>query len=151
MDTTSVWQAIGAISVGDLAAWIAVIVAIIAFICAGAIKLYKIFEKYKKLKDDDKAKTNLLVKHDKILDEIDLSLKGIQKSLDEQKEVNLKQLRYSIVHVCEKALAENQISAAKLKTLEEMFEEYTDIFHANGYVKTLVEKARTLPVIGKLD
>lgn len=32
-----------------------------------------------------------------------------------------------------------------------MFEEYTTIFHGNGYVKTMVYKVRELPVKGKLD
>ena len=35
--------------------------------------------------------------------------------------------------------------------LKQMFEEYTKVFHANGYVKTLVMKTRQLPVVGKLD
>ncbi len=32
-----------------------------------------------------------------------------------------------------------------------MYDEYTEIFHGNGYVKTLVMRVRELPIIGKLD
>ena len=32
-----------------------------------------------------------------------------------------------------------------------MYEEYVEIFHGNGYVKTLMERVRKLPIVGKLD
>ena len=38
-----------------------------------------------------------------------------------------------------------------LRSLEELYEEYTRIFNGNGYVKTLVMKVRALPVVGVLD
>ena len=44
-----------------------------------------------------------------------------------------------------------EISINKLRSLEEMYEEYVEIFHGNGYVKTLMERVRKLPIVGKLD
>ena len=78
-------------------------------------------------------------------------MKDIKKSLDEQKEVNLKQVRYNIVHACDDAISAGAISAGKLRSIEEMYEEYTSIFHGNGYVKTMVLKARQLPISRQLD
>jgi hypothetical protein len=75
----------------------------------------------------------------------------MNKSLDEQKEVNLKQIRHTIVHTCEDALEKGEISINKLRSLEEMYDEYVDIFHGNGYVKTLVMRVRKLKIVGKLD
>lgn len=82
---------------------------------------------------------------------INAMLEKIQLSLDEQRDVNLKQIRHTIVHTCEDALERGQISINKLRSLEEMFDEYTGIFHGNGYVKTLVTRVRELEIIGKLD
>ena len=109
-----------------------------------AIKEYeKRLSKYTKL--------NIIEVADCGIEEIDKSLKTMNKSLDEQKEVNLKQIRHTIVHTCEDALEKGEISINKLRSLEEMYDEYVDIFHGNGYVKTLVMRVRKLKIVGKLD
>ena len=151
MDGSSVWEFLSSIPTGTVVAWIAAISTIIALICTGAIKLYKIFVKYTKLKDKNEEQKRLIEQHDKILSELNDSLKKITLSLEEQKEVNLKQTRHAIVHTCDDAIAKGEISAGKLRSLEEMYQEYVDIFHGNGYVKTLMFKVRDLPVNGKLD
>lgn len=151
MDTKSVWDLLSSIPIGTIVAWIVVICAIITALCTGTIKLYKIFTKYKEMKDKDKKQTEVIENHEKILCEIDKSLKTMNKSLDEQKEVNLKQIRHTIVHTCEDALEKGEISINKLRSLEEMYDEYVDIFHGNGYVKTLVMRVRKLKIVGKLD
>ena len=151
MDTKSVWDLLSGIPVGTIVAWIAVICAIIAALCTGTIKLYKIFTKYKEMKDKDKKQTEIIESHDATLKAIDETLQSIQKSLDEQKDVNLKQIRHTIVHTCEDALEKGEISINKLRSLEEMYEEYVEIFHGNGYVKTLVMRVRKLKIVGKLD
>ena len=79
------------------------------------------------------------------------SLAKINKRLDEQSDVNLKQVRHTIVHTCYDAIAAGEIQVGKLKSLEEMFDEYLNVFHGNGYVKSLVERVRKLPVVGSLD
>jgi DNA gyrase/topoisomerase IV subunit A len=146
------------IQVGQIVAWFAVISTIVTALCTGTIKIYNIFLKYKAAKDKDEIQEKriseqqeVLDKHEKTFEEIRDSLAQIKESLNVQKDVNLKQVRHTIVHTCEDALDKGEISINKLKSLEEMFEEYTDIFHGNGYVKTLVSRVRKLPIVGKLD
>lgn len=150
-DTQSIWEFLSGIPIGTIVAWIIVICAIISALCAGTIKLYKIFTKYKEAKDKDEKQQKVIESHDETLKEIEKSLMAIQKSLAEQKEVNLKQIRHTIVHTCEDALDKGEISINKLRSLEEMYDEYVEIFHGNGYVKTLVTRVRKLKIIGKLD
>ena len=150
-DTQSIWELLSSIPIGTIVAWIIVISAIIAALCAGTIKLYKIFTKYKEMKDKDEKQQKLIESHDDALKEIEKSLLEIKKSLDEQKEVNLKQMRHTMVHTCEDAINKGEITINKLRSLEEMYDEYVEIFHENGYVKTLMIKVRKLKIVGKLD
>ena len=150
-DTQSIWELLSGIPIGTIVAWITVICAIIATLCAGTIRLYKVFTRYKEAKDKDEKQQKIIESHDDTLREIEKSLSAIQKSLEEQKEVNLKQIRHTIVHTCEDALDKGEITINKLRSLEEMYDEYVEIFHGNGYVKTLVMRVRKLKIIGKLD
>lgn len=151
MDTKPVWDWLSGLQLGTVVAWILVISAIIAALCAGTIKLYKTFEKYKEAKDKDEKQEKIIESHENTLKEINSTLAKIQESLNEQKDVNLKQIRHTIVHTCEDALERGEISINKLRSLEEMFDEYTEVFHGNGYVKTLVTRVRELKIVGKLD
>lgn len=151
MDTQSIWDLLSSIPIGTVVAWVIVICAIISALCAGTIKLYKAFEKYEEVKDKNEKQEKIIEVHEKTIEEIGKALTEIKKSLDEQKEVNLKQIRHTIVHTCEDALDKGEISINKLRSLEEMYDEYIEIFHGNGYVKTLVARVRELPIIGKLD
>ena len=149
--TSSIWELLGNIPVGTVAAWIAVLIAIVSAICAAVLKLYKVFLKYKEAKDKNEANERAIHEYGEVLKEVRESLNRLEFKFKEQEEINLKQLRRDIVDICDDALAMGKISAEKLKLLEELFEEYTSVFHANGYVKTLVVKARKVPVEGKLD
>lgn len=151
MDNSSAVEALSSITVGQIIAWFSVLTAIITAICTGTIKMYKLFTKYREAKDRNEKQDEIIKSHDATLKEIDATLQEIRKSLDEQKDVNLKQVRHTIVHTCEDSIDRGEISINKLRSLEEMYEEYTDVFHGNGYVKTLVEKVRQLKVVGKLD
>lgn len=152
MDTQSVWQLLSGISVGQVVAWVVALATIVTSICTGTIKLYKVFTKYKEAKDKDETQREIIEAHDQTLRDIQTALSSIQKSLDEQKEVNLKQVRYTIVHTCEDAIDRGEISINKLRSLEEMYEEYIDIFHGNGYVKTLITRVRKeAKIVGKTD
>lgn len=151
MDTQSVWDWLSSLQIGTVVAWIIVIFTIIVALCAGTIKMYKIFVKYKEAKDKDSKQEQIIENHDNTLKEINDTLKTIQKSLNEQKDVNLKQIRHTIVHTCEDAIEKGEISINKLRSLEEMYDEYVEIFHGNGYVKTLVTRVRELKIVGKLD
>lgn len=149
MDTQPIWDSLSGITIGQIVAWITVFLAIISALCTATIKLYKVFTKYKEMKDKEKKQETIIETHDKTLNEIKDSLQEIKQSLIEQKEVNLKQTRHTIVHTCEDCLEKGEISINKLRSLEEMYAEYVDVFHGNGYVKTLVERTRALKIVGK--
>ena len=142
MNTNEVWDILSNLSIGTVVAWISVICAIIAAICTAAIKLYNIFEKYKKSKDKTAKQEEVIAQHNEAFAEIRAQLKSISEALNEQKEVNLKQVRHTIVHTCEDALERGEMSTNKLQSLEEMYEEYIDLFHGYGYVKTLMTRVR---------
>lgn len=151
MDAKPFWDFVSSISFGTVVAWVLGISAIITALCAGTIKLYKLFTKYKEAKDREQEQEGIIKNHDATLRDIDKTLREIKVSLEEQKEVNLKQIRHTIVHTCEDALDKGEISINKLRSLEEMYDEYVKIFHGNGYVKTLVMRVRKLKIVGKLD
>lgn len=151
MDTKSVWEILAKIPIGTIVAWGSVIIAIIAIIGRFAVKLFGIYKKYSEVVDENDRQKRTIELHETVLDEIKDSLEDIKESLDEQKGVNLRQLRYTIVHTCDEAISSGEISAGKLKSLIELYDEYVDVFNGNGYVKVMVNKAKELPVIGKLD
>lgn len=144
MDTQQVWSVLGQIPVGHIIAWGAAICSVLVTLYKTISKAYAFFTKYKQIKDENERQSRLIDEHDKLLQEI-------KKSLDEQRDVNLKQIRHELVHTCDDALSIGYISAWKLRSLEEMYEEYRIVFNGNGYVRTLIEKTRSLPVHGTLD
>lgn len=148
MDTEPIIEVLSNIKIGTVISWIIVIGSLIAFISTAAIKIYKLIIKTHESIEENESFKEMVKKHDGQLQEITNVLTSIRNSLDEQRNVNLKNIRHVIVHVCEEAITSGEISACKLKSLEEMFDEYTNVFHGNGYVKTLVIKVRELPVIG---
>lgn len=151
MNVDEIWNLLSGITIGSIVEWCIVLGCIISTICAGAIKLYKVFHKYTDMKDENNELKQLVQKHDRCLNNIETCLKNIQNSLSEQKEVNLKQVRSTIVHICDEAIANNTITAGKLKSLEELYEEYVTLFHGNGYIKVLVDRVRELQIIGKIE
>ena len=84
-------------------------------------------------------------------DDIYKILGDINKKLDKQDQVGLKKIRHSIVRAGESALEKGYITVRELRSLEEMYEEYVNTYHQNGYVRTLMVKVRALRVVGKLD
>lgn len=150
MDTKSIWDMLAGISMGTVVAWIIVLSTILTIVSSVAIRLYRLFSKYKNLKDENEEQKKLLQEHEQVLSKIDKTLESIKLSLDEQRDVNLKQIRHVIVDICSDAIKDEYIGVNKLRILEEMYSEYVDVFHGNGYVKTLVSKVRKLPVKGEI-
>jgi len=142
MDTKDVWEVLAQIPIGVLVAWVLVIITLIATIIAGIVRLYKVFTKVREVQDENEKYKAKIDGQEEKLDKILDDLNQIKKDLDEQKDVNFKQVRYNIVHTCDNAIAKGEISAGKLRSLEEMYEEYTDVFHGNQYVSTLMHKVR---------
>ena len=71
MDTKSVWDFLSRISVGQIVAWASVLIAIITALCAGTIKLYKVFTKYEEIKRKDREEQKIIENHDAILKKIE--------------------------------------------------------------------------------
>ena len=151
LETQPIWAMLAEVKVGTLLAWAAVIIAVITALVKGTTKIFEVFAKYKKLKEDNEKQSKLLKEHDETLDKINESLKSINDALNEQKDVNLKQIRYTIVHTCYDAMAAGEIQIGKLKSLEEMYDEYINVFNGNSYVTGLVKRVRDLPIVGTLD
>ncbi len=78
-------------------------------------------------------------------------LDKIIEQLEKKDSLDFKKLRHSIVQAGESYIEKGQITIRQLKTLEDMFEEYTTNYNGNSYVSTLMTKVRMLPVIGKLN
>ena len=116
MDTKSVWEFLAKIPIGTIVAWGSVIIAIIAIVGRFAVKLFGIYKKYSEVVDENNRQKRTIELHETVLDEIKDSLDEIKESLDEQKGVNLRQLRYTIVHTCDEAISSGEISAGKLKS-----------------------------------
>lgn len=177
MDTQPIWDSLSAIPVGTIVAWVTVIAAIVSAIWFVIMKLFKVFAKYQNIREREEEQTRLLAAHDELLsdirdelikisgsihndilaehDELLSEVKGelvkINDSMDEQKNVTLAQLRYSITRACREAMDDGHISTVKLEALEGMFDQYEHVFNGNGYVKTIMEKTRELPVINVIE
>ena len=151
MNTDDVINILSSISIGTIISWIMVIASIIGSIGFLFIEVYKAFEKSQQIKDENDLFKNMVKDHDTQLKTIIEKLDNISLSMEEQNRLNLKNLRHSIVRAGEEAISDGEISIRKLKSLEEMYDEYSNKYHANGYVKTLMNKVRQLEVIGALD
>ena len=150
METSDVIRTLSSIPVGTIIAWGAVIVGIITAIITVTIKLYKIFDKTHKMKEENLEFRQMVKKHEEQLGLINEKLSSIQENLSKRDEIDLKNMRYQIVRAGEEYVSVGHVTIRQLRSLEELFEEYHDK-HGNGYVTTLMRKVRSLPVIGKLD
>jgi len=157
MDTKSVWDFLSGISIGTIIAWIAVIGAIITFLCTGTVKLYKWFTKYKEMKDENERFKNTLQGNSEKIDEMCETINKIYDEFEAQKQINYKQVRHSIVRTCDEAIRTERISANKYKSLMEMYEEYITVFadlKPNGYVHKMIDRVsdpNQVTIIGQLD
>lgn len=150
METSDVIRTLSSIPIGTVIAWGAVIVGIITAIITVTIKLYKIFDKTHKMKEENLEFRQMVKKHEEQLGLINEKLSSIQENLSKRDEIDLKNMRYQIVRAGEEYVSIGQVTIRQLRSLEELFEEYHNR-HGNSYVTTLMRKVRSLPVIGKLD
>jgi hypothetical protein len=150
METSDVIRTLSSIPIGTIIAWGTVIVGIITAIITVTIKLYKIFDKTHKMKEENLEFRQMVKKHEEQLRLINEKLSSIQENLSKRDEIDLKNMRYQIVRAGEEYVSVGQVTIRQLRSLEELFEEYHNR-HGNSYVTTLMRKVRNLPVIGKLD
>lgn len=151
MQTQTVIDQLANVPIGTIIAWVVVVAGILTTVSAVTIKLYKAFSKYREKADEYEGLKNDLKSHATTLHEMSNILIKIQSEMQEQVDVNRNQVKHSIVVACDKALSEGRISAGALESLMDLFGEYTDVFHGNGYVKALVDKVLRLPVTGRLE
>ena len=163
MDTNSVWELLSSISIGTVVAWVTVICAIIGVICTGTIKLYKIFTKYKNVKDEENELRTNVANHEEQLIEIKQQLEAmnqnisqqfsdIKGTLNEQRGTKIKELRHSIPDSGERALSDGKITVRQWTSLHEMCDEYINKYNQNSYVLSLMNKVdRDVTIIGRLD
>lgn len=146
-----IWETLMKLPVGTIVGWGVVIMGIIGVIYTGAIKVYKVFKHYESVKKENEEQKLKILEHEKLIDDVNNSLEEIKKVLLTQKEASLHHLRYTIAQACDEAIRQGEISAGKLASLEELYSEYVDVFHGNGYIRTMMRKVRELPVIGSID
>lgn len=163
MDTNSIWELLSSISIGTVVAWIMVICVIIGVICTGTIKLYKVFSKYKSVKDENENLKQNVEKHEEQLHRFEEQLESmnqnineqfseIKDALNEQRETKIKELRHNITVSGEKALADKEMTVRQWSSLHEMVDEYMNKYKQNSYVASLMLKVdRDVAVIGRLD
>ena len=108
--TQTVIETLSLIPVGTIIAWLLVITGIITTIITVSIKLYKVFEKTHKLKEDNNEFRKKVYKHDEQLKDIQHSLHKIQETMNKQEKHDLKKLRYSLVRAGEEYVSKNQIT-----------------------------------------
>lgn len=149
MNEKEAWEFLSQIPVGTIVSWVILICIIITFFGMLAIKLYKLFEKTKKIQDENNDFKTLVYKHEEALD-------WIVSELKDSKRRELKKLRHSIVRAGEEALSKESITVREFRSLEELYATYSEFKDddgkpANGYVHTLMDKVRKIQVIGRLD
>lgn len=147
MDTQSVWDVLSAIPIGTIVAWVVVILAIITAICTAAVKLYKVFSKYKELKDRNEKQIAQIQQHEELLKEINSVVESIKKTIMEEKEVQGRRLRHDITKRCNRAIEDGHITLSMLKSIDEMFEDYDKVYKQNHWVHQLVDKVHILNII----
>ncbi len=151
MEVTSIWQMLSDIKIGTLIAWTMVIIAIFTTVARVIKNAYASISKYKEMKEMNEHQSKTLDEHEKYFKEIKESLEKIDKSLAEQKTINLKYTRHILVDGCCAAIVAGNIQNEQLASLEEIYEEYRTVFNGNAYVGGLMERVRALPIVLSKD
>lgn len=108
--------------------------------------------KFDKREHDHWAESKV-IRHDleeKVVN-LDVKIDMILQQLQKKESLDFKKLRNQIVELGEAAIERGHISIRKLKSLEELYAEYTDKYDGNSYAETLMVKVRKLDVVGKLN
>ena len=147
MTQNDVIELLSSISIGTIIAWI---VATAIGVCF--IKLYKLFEKTHIVKEENNDLKQMVKDHDEAMKEIRQELSDIKETLAEQDKTTLKSMRHDIIKTAESAIVRGTISIREYRSLYELYEDYHDERHGNGYVTSLMKKLDcNVRIIGKLD
>lgn len=156
MNEDIAWGYVSKIPIGDIVSWIIFLGIILGAFSVAVVKMYKLFEKVKNTQDENTALKQMVQNHETMMLTISKELQSIRNEQEASKKRELKRLRHTIIKAGEEAVASQHITIRKLKSLEELFEEYSgftdeDGKPANGYVKSLMHKVRNVEVIGSLN
>ena len=155
MNTNDVWELLSEMQIGTIVAWIVVASSIFGVVGNFVKKFIKLIDKYH---DTQEEKKDIVAKLDEQNDKFSKAISDladsvnnlnhrldyIQDKLHVQEEVNLKQIRNDIITICDEAIISEKISERKFQLLNELFDEYTNVFHSNGYVADSVKKVKVL-------
>lgn len=151
-DTKPMLDILMAIPIGTIVGWISIIAGFTSACCFATIKLYKTFEKFKSVKDENEKLKTTVSEHEGSITEIQNQLTVIIKKLESQDVTTMKKLRRELVKDGERYLVEGKMTIREWKSWMEMFDEYHDKFKQNSYVETLKNKIeRAVVIIGQLD
>lgn len=155
METTEqAVAAFAAIPIGTIITWAGLIFTGFAAVGAAAIKTYKLFEKYKAVKDEKDDLQKTVEKHEIKLTEFDDKLTLIINMLNSQNETTMKQLRSELVKDGERYLVQKKMTIREWKVFIEKYDEYHDPnkFNQNSYVESLKNRIeKEVEIIGELD
>lgn len=151
-DTKPMLDILMSIPIGTIIGWLVILVSFGGSCCYGAIRLYKAFERFKSVKDENEKLKTTVSEHDDSIVEIKNQLTVIIKKLESQDVTTMKKLRRELVKDGERYLVEGKMTIREWKSWMEMFDEYHDKFKQNSYVETLKNKIeRAVTIIGQLD
>lgn len=163
MSTNDVVSVMSNIPIGTVIAWGTAVIGITGAVSAFTVKMYKIFDKYKSIKDENAAlktavanNTAEIVKTNNKVDVqtgmIIKQLQEINEKLEAQRESKIKELRHTLVSVGEEALDKKWMSIRAWESLHEMYNDYRYGYNQNTFVQSMMERIeREVKVVGKLD
>lgn len=151
MDAKDLADVLSGVPLSTAIIWGSVIIALFGAVIVGIIRLYRVFSHFREIQDNHDKNVELLLKHDEILDEMNELLKRIDEKIDTEADVHMRSLKHTITTKCNRAIKEEEILMSELRSIEEMYEDYTNIYHGNSWAHTLVEKARNLPIVYDID
>lgn len=156
MTQSDVVKLLSSINAGTIISWVLVIGSIVCGIGFAFIKLYKLFEKTHKVKEENDDLKKMVKNHDEALKFVKEELEHIRKAQEEQRNREFKKIRHEIIKAGEDAVKNNCITIRELKSLEGLYDDYREFKDedgkpANGYVRSLMSKVEKLDVVGKLD
>jgi len=151
VNADGIFTQISNITIGQVVAFGAVVVSIITAASSAWVKVSKFIRKYNEGKDEKTELEKTVKEHSVKIDNIEKLLGEVKTSMDEQKEREIKRLRHDLVSACESAINDGFITVSRLCSIEDMYDDYKNQFHKNGYTKTLMCKVRNLKIINNVE
>jgi len=151
MKADIVWAIVSDWKVNDFLAALSIIGIFLSVILHlkkyGTVKFKNISKKKKNMK----LSQNMIQKHEKKISDIEQILAEMRDDMQERKKREIKKLRHDLILSCESAIQNECITVSKLCSIEDMYGDYRRLCSKNGYVKTLMVKARNLKIIKNVE